>query len=156
MEPYKILMIEDNAEIRKINRYVLADCGYEVLEAANLAEGGALLEKERPGLLILDGELPDGSGFDFCRELRKRSGIPVLFLSSLVSDADVNKGYAAGGNGYLTKPYLLDTMIGLVKTLLPPGGSDETRSGREGAGVNMEVRNEIVILNTQEINTGPA
>lgn len=118
MKPYKILMIEDDAVIRRLNRAILTDCGYEVLEAANLAAGRECLSKETPDLLILDGVLPDGSGFDFCRELRRSSTIPILFYSGLHTSKDIVAGLSAGGDDYMVKPGDLEVLTARVKALL--------------------------------------
>lgn len=119
MEPCKILMIDDSAELRRVLRMAFASMRseYQMLEAGSLAAGRALLESEQPDLLVLDAELPDGSGFDFCREVRMESDIPILLSSGLAAKERIVEGYGAGCNDYLVKPYLLDTLLERLEAL---------------------------------------
>lgn len=113
-----LLLIEDNPDIMKINSSLLTMHGYHVLQAQSLAEANALLETEAPDLLLLDVLLPDGSGVHFCRALRKKSDVPVLFLSALGESNDIINGLMAGGDDYLSKPYDLDVLLAKVKAML--------------------------------------
>ncbi len=88
-----------------------------VVESGTIAEGRALLAGERPDLLMLDAELPDGSGFDFCREVRMESDIPILLSSGLAAKERTVEGYGAGCDDYLVKPYLLDTLLEQLEVL---------------------------------------
>lgn len=119
MEPCKILMIDDSDELRRVLRMAFAAMRmeYQMLEAGSLAAGRTLLESETPDLLLLDAELPDGSGFDFCREVRLYSDIPILLSSGLAEKARIAEGYGAGCSDYLVKPYLLDTLLERIEAL---------------------------------------
>ncbi len=129
MEPCKILLVEDSAELRRVLRMVFANMrpDYQLLEAGSLAEGRALLETWQPDLLMLDAELPDGSGFDFCREVRLHSDIPILLSSGLAAKERILEGYSAGCDDYLVKPYLLDTLLERLEALRvqKPRGPDK-------------------------------
>jgi len=113
-----ILLVEDNQDIMKINRSTLTMCGYHILEAQTLVQGHEILKKENVDLIILDIMLPDGSGLEFCEELRQVSDVPILFLSALVKNQDIVNGLIKGGDDYLTKPYDLDVLIARVEALL--------------------------------------
>lgn len=112
-----ILMIEDNQDIMRINRAVLKK-RYRILEAVNLAEGRKILLRERPDLIILDIMLPDGSGLEYCEEIRRDLSVPVLFLTALGENRQVVEGLKRGGDDYLTKPYDLDILSARVEALL--------------------------------------
>ena len=114
----KILLVEDNPHISKANTKALTMLGYHVLTAETLEHGRELLNKEQPSLIILDIMLPDGSGLDFCEEIRKDSNIPILFLSGLKEDAEIVEGFESGGDVYLTKPYGLNVLVKNVESLL--------------------------------------
>lgn len=113
-----ILMIEDNVDIMKINRSELTMHGYRVLEAETLEKGRDLLEQENPDLILLDILLPDGNGIAFCEELRKKSDVPILFLSALDENQHIVNGLMSGGDDYLPKPYDMDIMVARVEALL--------------------------------------
>ena len=92
--------------------------GYDILEAQTLEEGKALVASEKPGLIVLDVMLPDGSGIDLCKELRQDSDIPILFLTALGQESEIVQGLRAGGDDYLPKSYGLDVLVAKVEALL--------------------------------------
>lgn len=112
-----ILMIEDNPDIMKINRAVFKQ-RYRVLEAVTLKEGREILERETPDLIILDIMLPDGSGLEYCEEIRSTLTVPLLFLTALGENQQIVEGLKRGGDDYLTKPYDLDVLSARVEVLL--------------------------------------
>ena len=79
----KILIVEDDADIRAANRDLLELAGYRVVTASTLASGRDAVERNHPDLVILDVLLPDGSGLDLCCDLRKSDDVRILFLSEL-------------------------------------------------------------------------
>lgn len=120
-----ILMIEDNPDMLRLNRNLLTEAGYRVLEAKMLEDGRALIAQENPDLIVLDILLPDGNGLDFLEELRRTNDVPVLLLTALKEDEDVVAGLMRGGDDYLPKPYNLGIFLARVAALL--------RRGRTGA-----------------------
>lgn len=118
-----ILLVEDNVDIMQANRRMLEMHGYGVSSAASLAEARRELDAGQPDLAVLDIMLPDGSGLDFCGELReRRPGTPVLFLTVLGEKDDVVTGLRAGGDDYLTKPYDYDILMARIEALLRRAG----------------------------------
>ena len=118
MKDAAILMIEDNPAILRTNRIELEQEGYRVLTAETLAEGRALLECEYPDLILLDILLPDGNGLAYCKELFGQNAPRILFLSALNTPEDVIAGLLAGGDDYMTKPYLVEELLARVQVLL--------------------------------------
>jgi len=120
MSQYTILLVEDNVRLMRANRGALTIKGYRVLGAKTLAEARLTLKTDMPDLFVLDIMLPDGDGRDFCKELRTRHGIdvPILFLSALREEPDIEKGYDVGATDYLTKPFSLEHLAMKVKALL--------------------------------------
>jgi DNA-binding response OmpR family regulator len=114
----KILLVEDNPHIMKINASTLNEEGYEIFQAETLAQAQTLNEEKRPDLIVLDLMLPDGSGIDFCKELRRTSRTPVLILSARDANEDVVQGLRAGGDDYLAKPYSLEILLARIEALL--------------------------------------
>lgn len=113
-----VLLVEDDKNILRTNRRILEREGFTVLCAETLAEAQALMHPGQPDVLVLDIELPDGSGVAFCREIRPALTAPVLFLTGRDEEDDVVKGLTAGGNDYITKPYSIEVLVARVKAQL--------------------------------------
>jgi DNA-binding response OmpR family regulator len=105
MDTARILLVEDEASLLKANTGFFREQGYEVCAANSLAAARRMLQETPPDLVVLDVMLPDGSGFDFCREVREHSSAPVIFLTALGDLKDEEQGFALGGDDYLVKPY---------------------------------------------------
>lgn len=113
-----ILMIEDNPDILRANAAELRMENYRVLEADTLEAGRALAQRERPDLILLDILLPDGSGLDYCRELFGQNAPRILFLSAMNTPEDVIAGLRAGGDDYMTKPYIMGELLARIEAIL--------------------------------------
>ena len=117
MEKKLILLIEDDVDIREGVRILLESEGYLVEEAGNGTEGLNMLSQQT-GLVILDIMMPGISGIKTCEEIRKRSNVPVLFLTARSLESDKLIGLMAGGDDYLAKPFSYSELLGRVKALL--------------------------------------
>src|SRR5699024_6964142 len=113
----KILIVEDDADIREGVRILLEGEGYSVSEAENGRKGLELL-KEEPDLVILDVMMPGMSGLKTCEEIRKISYVPVLFLTAKSQESDKLIGVMAGGDDYPEKPFSYSELLGRVKALI--------------------------------------
>lgn len=113
----KILIADDNPEIREVLSVLLKSEGYGIIEAA---DGNEAVEKakENPDLIILDVMMPGKDGFMACVDIRKISVAPILFLTAKTEDADKTMGFSAGGDDYLVKPFSYAEIIARVKALL--------------------------------------
>lgn len=100
-----VLVIEDEATIRRFVRLALEAEGCEVFEAGGVQRGLIEAGTRRPDLVVLDLGLPDGDGVDYIRELRSWSGIPIIVLSARAEEADKVRALDAGADDYLTKPF---------------------------------------------------
>ena len=102
----KILIIEDDSDLREGLAFALELEGYETAQARTLCDARALLEKTPWDLLLLDCNLPDGSGLDLCEEIRGRGQHTyIIFITANDKESDMLKGYEAGGADYVTKPF---------------------------------------------------
>jgi len=113
-----LLLIEDDVAVQENNKTILERRGYEVRLAYDLAQARAQIKNEAPRAIILDIQLPDGSGLDYIKELRESSNVPALLLTSLSTPDDIIRGLDAGGDDYLTKPYDLPVFLGRINALL--------------------------------------
>ncbi|AYJ89980.1 response regulator transcription factor [Bacillus safensis] len=102
----KVLMIDDEKEILELINTVLTREGIDrVITASTAREGLTKFHQEQPDLVILDIMLPDGEGYDICRQIRETSHVPIIFLSAKGEETDKIVGLAIGGDDYITKPF---------------------------------------------------
>ncbi|WP_243041969.1 response regulator [Dyella sedimenti] len=113
-----VLVVDDEAQIRKFLDIGLRAEGYEVLLAANAAEGLALAATRSPDLVILDIGLPDREGHEVLAELRQWTQVPVLMLSVRDGESEKVKALDAGANDYVTKPFGIQELMARLRALL--------------------------------------
>lgn len=122
-----VLVIDDEAQIRKFLDIGLRAEGYDVLLAASGAEGLALAATRSPDLVILDIGLPDKEGHDVLAELREWSQVPVLMLSVRDSESEKVRALDAGANDYVTKPFGIQELMARLRALLRARPGDKPR-----------------------------
>ena len=114
----KVLLIEDEKQIRRFVRAALEDEGCQVIEAETMAQGLIEAGSRKPDLLVLDLGLPDGNGVDLIRDLRGWSDVPILILSARSQENDKIDALDAGADDYLTKPFAVGELRARVRALL--------------------------------------
>jgi two-component system KDP operon response regulator KdpE len=124
----KILIVEDEAQIRKFLRISLQAHGYTVLEARLGEDGLALCASHQPELVILDLGLPDLDGQDFIARLREWSEVPVIVLSVRASESEKVRALDAGANDYVTKPFGINELMARIRSVLR--GSQATHAAQ--------------------------
>ena len=113
-----VLIVEDEADIRRFVRMALENEGYEVFEADGVKRGLIEAGTRRPEVVILDLGLPDGDGVDFIRDLRGWSACPVVVLSARSGEADKIAALDAGADDYLVKPFGAGELMARVRAQL--------------------------------------
>ena len=113
--PARILIVEDDAAIRRFVRQALEAQGHQVFEADNLQRGLIEAATRKPDLLVLDIGLPDGSGVDLVRDLRGWSTLPVVVLSARDDETDKIEALDAGADDYLVKPFSIGELLARVR-----------------------------------------
>ena len=129
-----VLIVDDDLDLSMVISDMLEDYGYSV-ETADSAEAAfTALETKRYDLLLLDINLPDSTGFELCRELRRASDVPVIFASARTNESDRIEGFDIGGDDYLPKPYSMKELLSRVNALIRRtyGFSEEKREVRFG------------------------
>ena len=117
----KILVVEDEPDIRKLVQYNLAQERYKVLEAEDGEQALKILQRDKPNLLILDLMLPGLSGIELCRILRDRTDtarLPILMLTAKAGETDRVLGLEMGADDYLTKPFSPRELVARVRAIL--------------------------------------
>jgi two-component system KDP operon response regulator KdpE len=115
---HKVLIVEDEAEIRRFVRMALESEGHEVFEAGSLARGLIDAGTRRPDLVVLDLGLPDGDGVDLIRDLRTWSTAPVIVLSARTGEPDKITALDAGADDFLVKPFGVGELLARVRAQL--------------------------------------
>jgi two-component system OmpR family response regulator len=113
-----ILVVDDDPHIREVISFALETAGMTAVEAINGQKALDLLQQANPALIILDINMPEVDGFQFCKEVRKTSEVPILFLSSRDDEIDRVVGLEIGGDDYVSKPFSPRELIARVNAIL--------------------------------------
>lgn len=113
-----ILIVDDEVKITEVVKSYLENSGYLTACAYDGKNAMSLFEKLSPALIILDLMLPDMSGEDICREIRKKSRVPIIMLTAKIEDADIIGGLGIGADDYLTKPFSPKQLVARVEAVL--------------------------------------
>ena len=114
----EILLVEDDESLNRAICFKLAGEGYTVYSAADIKEAENKWHMHIVPLVICDIDLPDGNGIDFCVKLRKESDVIFLFLTAMDTEEDMIKGYEAGADDYITKPFFLPVLVSKVNAIM--------------------------------------
>src|SRR5262249_44546887 len=117
-EKKKVLVIEDEPEIRRFLRVSLTEHGYTPMEAVEGAEGVALAAAEKPDLVILDLGLPDMDGTEVAQRIREWSKVPIIILSARGQESDKVTALDMGADDYLTKPFGVQELLARMRVAL--------------------------------------
>lgn len=129
----RILLIEDDKDLNKGLVYDLEQNGFQVYPAFTLSEGRELLKDRGVDLILLDGSLPDGDGFAFCREVKRQRDIPVVFLTARDMEQDEMQGFDCGADDYITKPFRMPILRRRIEAAMR-----KTKGAGKGPGAAME------------------
>jgi DNA-binding response OmpR family regulator len=113
-----VLIVDDEKGIVEVVRDYLLNAGFHVLEAYNGRDALALFDQIAPDLLILDLMLPDITGEEVCRVIRRKSRVPIIMLTAKVAEADLLKGFNLGADDYVTKPFSPRQLLARVQAIL--------------------------------------
>jgi DNA-binding response OmpR family regulator len=124
--PKKILVVDDEPKIVEICMDYLHSAGFDVVTAADGAQGLAQARLQKPDLVVLDLMLPEMDGLDVCRSLRRESNVPIIMLTARIDETDKLVGLEIGADDYITKPFSPRELVARVRTVLRRGGGDST------------------------------
>jgi DNA-binding response OmpR family regulator len=116
-----LLIVEDDEDTASFIKFVLEQESFNVRGAADVADAREHLKDFRPDLILLDRNLPDADGVDFCRELKSApefAHIPIVFLSARKEPSEVAEGLNSGGDDYVTKPFGFVELVARVQAVL--------------------------------------
>ena len=119
-----VLVVDDEVKIVEVVRSYLENAGYKVIEAYDGKDALHKFERLQPGLVILDLMLPDISGEEVCRQIRKKSHVPIIMLTAKVGEEDLLQGLGLGADDYITKPFSPRELMARVEAILRRTGYD--------------------------------
>jgi two-component system phosphate regulon response regulator PhoB len=152
----KILIIEDEPDIRKTLEYNISREGYHVVSASSLLEAKSQIESDSFSLILLDLMLPDGSGLDLCREIKsdkEKSSVPIIILTAKDDEVDKVVGFELGADDYVTKPFSVRELILRMKAVLKRGEkkSDNVEVQRQFGQLSIDTESHEVFVDNNEI-----
>ncbi len=148
-----ILIIDDDEDLSLIISEMLENYGYRVSRAESADRAFEMLSKNKYHLVLLDINLPRMTGFEICKELRKASGVPIIFASARTSETDRITGFDIGGDDYLPKPYSMKELLSRVNALIRRAyGFSEEEQVVSFGDVNVNITSRTVTKNGQAVS----
>ena len=136
----KILIVEDDKEIRSELEHYLSGAGYEAISLSDFSDAAADIQKTDPNLVLLDVNLPGESGLSICEKLRRTSQVPVIFVTANNTSMDELNCILRGGDDYVSKPYELPVLMARIGAVLrrTMGHAEESSVRQERRGVILD------------------
>lgn len=158
-QPARILLVEDELQIRKMLRIALTSIGYDVIEAGSRLQGLKLFLVEQPHLIILDLGLPDGDGMQLLADIRQQAGLPgrtpVLVLSVRSSDHDKVQALDLGAQDYVSKPFSIEELLARVRAQLRDHARPETIEQVSDGHLSINLTTRRVTVAEQQVELTP-
>ena len=156
--PATILIVEDEPAIAELVSLHCRHAGYTVKVAHAVLDARDIVDETLPDLVVLDWMLPDKSGIDFARELRRDErtrDLPILMLTARAAEDDKVRGLEVGADDYVTKPFSPKELVARIKALLRRAAPDVSEEPLEVAGLRLEPASHRVTGNGMELKVGP-
>lgn len=152
----KILLIEDDKDIQSINTFFLKSRGYEVRCAYSCEEGLHACRAFEPEVIVLDVNLPDGTGLELCPKLKAVTPCPIIFLSCMDTEDDKIAGLLTGGDDYMTKPYSVKELEARIRVCLrrsaPAQDKAAGRSVLRFGPLSIDMTSECALVGEERLN----
>ena len=149
---FKIIIVEDDKEIREELTILLQNSGYEVKAIAEFENVAEKILENQPHLVLLDINLPNKSGYEICTKVRARSKVPIIFVTSRNNSMDELKGIMLGGDDYIEKPYNVPILLARIQSLLNRIYSSENKESiLEYKGIELNLLKSTVRFDGKEL-----
>ena len=148
---YKIMIVEDDIEIREELKILLQNNGYEVKVTTNFENVEKQILEEQCHLILLDINLPNKNGYEICSKIRTKSKLPIIFVTSRNSSMDELNGIMLGGDDYIEKPYNVPVLLARIQNLLNRVYPKEQKSSKlEYKGITLDILKSQIKYNDKE------
>lgn len=154
----KILVVEDEDSIREMLSMTLARAGFETMGVGSVSQARGLIVDKRPNLILLDWMLPDISGIEYARSLKKdvmTREIPIIMVTARGSENDRIKGLEVGADDYITKPFSPKELVARIKTVLRRGTPMDDKQVIQVEGLRVDMAGHRVMIHDTIIELGP-
>jgi two-component system phosphate regulon response regulator PhoB len=153
-----VLVVEDEAALATMLRYNLEKQGYRVEEATDGQEALTRIAEAQPDLVLLDWMLPQMSGLEVCRQIRRRSAtrdLPVIMVTARTDDQDAVRGLNTGADDYIAKPFSMDALLARIRALLRRSNSLPVKGQLTFHDITMDLASHRVQRNGRPVHLGP-
>ena len=151
MSDIKIMVVDDEARMRKLVRDYLAKSGYIVVEAVDGEDAyDKFVSTKDISLIVMDIMMPKMDGYETSREIRKISNVPIILLTAKSDEKDELKGYEQGVDEYITKPFSPKILVARIEAILRRTGTEE-KEMLEAGGITLDVSAHKVLVDGKEI-----
>lgn len=147
----KILLVEDNETIIMGLKYSLEQEGFQVISAKTAKESKEKLDNKSIDIVLLDVSLPDGNGFEICKEIKEKNDIPVIFLTAQDEETSVVLGLDLRADDYIVKPFRTRELISRIKSVLRRYGKKEENNIIQYKNIKIDTISAKVYKNNKEI-----
>jgi two-component system, OmpR family, phosphate regulon response regulator PhoB len=153
-----VLVVEDEAALATMLRYNLEKQGFRVEEATDGQEALIRIAEAQPDLVLLDWMLPQMSGLEVCRQIRRRSAtrdLPVIMVTARTDDQDAVRGLNTGADDYIAKPFSMDALLARIRALLRRSNSLPVKGQLSFHDITMDLASHRVQRNGRPVHLGP-
>ena len=147
----KILLIEDNEAIIMGLKYSLEQENFQVISAKTAKESKEKLDNKNIDIVLLDVSLPDGNGFEICKEIKEKNDIPIIFLTAQDEETSIVLGLDLGADDYIVKPFRTRELISRIKSVLRRYGKKEENNIIQYKDIKIDTISAKVYKNNKEI-----
>ena len=157
--PKKILVVEDEEKIMNVVKSFLESKGFVVLSAENGRKAIELFERESFALVLLDLMLPEISGEEVCKIIRKKSRVPIIMLTAKSDEADMLKGLGIGADDYITKPFSLKALHARMEAVMRRSIDDlaplVSKNSYNDEDLNIDFESRTILKQSEEVKLTP-
>lgn len=147
----KILLIEDNEAIIMGLKYSLEQENFQIISAKTAKESKEKLDNKNIDIVLLDVSLPDGNGFEICKEIKEKNDIPIIFLTAQDEETSIVLGLDLGADDYIVKPFRTRELISRIKSVLRRYGKKEENNIIQYKDIKIDTISAKVYKNNKEI-----
>lgn len=151
----KILIIEDDKQIRKMLSITLSEQGYQVMECSNKKDAALKISLEAPDIILLDLGLPDGDGKELISFIRERLSTPIVIISARDFESEIIACFELGVNDYVKKPFFTGELLARIKSALRQSLKEDIEPEIVCGELKLDITKRAIFLNDEQLKLTP-